>query len=196
MQAMFETADDETIAPCKGLKIDSERVLLELHDTRGAMGYSIEAFERRPLAWPGFATAGDVRGLPPVVISVNECDPLRDEGVNFYRLLIANGQPARCRHGPHRLPRRHVRPAHRASSLCWMHDRRDRVRRDLLERATPWTLCRGAFALTGRNSLLAASRQRVVAACDRVVPRESGAPEHERREPVGLPPLCAELSVA
>jgi acetyl esterase len=38
-----------------------------------------------------------VKGLPPVVISVNECDPLRDEGVNFYRLLIANGQPARCR---------------------------------------------------------------------------------------------------
>jgi acetyl esterase/lipase len=31
------------------------------------------------------------------VISVNECDPLRDEGIAFYRLLIANGQPARCR---------------------------------------------------------------------------------------------------
>ena len=62
------------------------------------MGYGIEAFNaRNPLAWPGFATADDVKGLPPVVISVNECDPLRDEGINFYRLLLQNGVPARCR---------------------------------------------------------------------------------------------------
>jgi acetyl esterase/lipase len=78
--------------------IENEGILLQLHNNRGAMGYGIEAFERGdPLAWPGFATAADVKGLPPVVISVNECDPLRDEGVNFYRLLIASGQPARCR---------------------------------------------------------------------------------------------------
>jgi len=31
------------------------------------------------------------------VISVNECDPLRDEGVNFYRLLLRAGVPARGR---------------------------------------------------------------------------------------------------
>ena len=37
------------------------------------------------------------RGFPPTVISVNECDPLRDEGINFYRLLLAAGVPARCR---------------------------------------------------------------------------------------------------
>jgi acetyl esterase/lipase len=77
---------------------ENEGILLHLHNNRGALGYGIEAFEKRdPLAWPGFATAKDVKGLPPVVISVNECDPLRDEGVGFYRLLIANGQPARCR---------------------------------------------------------------------------------------------------
>ena len=50
-----------------------------------------------PLAWPGFATEDDVRGLPPTVISVNECDPLRDEGIEFYRLLLRAGVPARCR---------------------------------------------------------------------------------------------------
>ena len=62
------------------------------------MAYGIEAFEARdPLAWPAFATAEDVKGLPPVVISVNECDPLRDEGIDFYRLLLASGVPARCR---------------------------------------------------------------------------------------------------
>jgi len=77
---------------------ENNGILLELHNNRGAMGYGIEAFEKgNPLAWPGFAGAADVKGLPPVVISVNECDPLRDEGVGFYRLLLANGQPARCR---------------------------------------------------------------------------------------------------
>jgi acetyl esterase len=32
-----------------------------------------------------------------MMISVNECDPLRDEGINFYRLLLRAGVDARCR---------------------------------------------------------------------------------------------------
>ena len=31
------------------------------------------------------------------MISVNECDPLRDEGINFYRFLMQNSVHARCR---------------------------------------------------------------------------------------------------
>ena len=78
--------------------IENNGILLELHNNNGAMGYGIEAFnQRNPLAWPGFATGDDVKGFPPTMISVNECDPLRDEGINFYRLLIANGVPAMCR---------------------------------------------------------------------------------------------------
>jgi acetyl esterase/lipase len=78
--------------------VENNGILLELHNNRGAVAYGREAFERKdPLAWPGFATEADVKGLPPVVISVNECDPLRDEGVGFYRLLLRAGQPARCR---------------------------------------------------------------------------------------------------
>ena len=62
------------------------------------MSYGIEAFDSgNPLAWPAFATEDDVSGLPPVVISVNECDPLRDEGIEFYHLLIRAGVAARCR---------------------------------------------------------------------------------------------------
>jgi acetyl esterase len=78
--------------------IDNDGIFLGLHHNRFAMGYGIEAYEsRNPLAWPVFATADDIRGLPPVIISVSECDPARDEGINFYRLLLHNGVSARCR---------------------------------------------------------------------------------------------------
>src|SRR5262249_57420081 len=34
-----------------------------------------------PLAWPLHASPDDLAGLPPHVISVNQLDPLRDEGL-------------------------------------------------------------------------------------------------------------------
>jgi acetyl esterase/lipase len=78
--------------------IENNGILLDLHNNYGAMAYGIAELEKRnPLAWPGFAKGEDVRGLPPTVVSVNECDPLRDEGVNFYRLLLREGVEARCR---------------------------------------------------------------------------------------------------
>jgi len=77
---------------------ENNGILLDLHNNYGAMAYGIEELEKRnPLAWPGFATGEDVRGFPPTMISVNECDPLRDEGINFYRLLLREGVEARCR---------------------------------------------------------------------------------------------------
>ena len=78
--------------------VENDGIFLHLHNNRGAVGYGIEAFEAQdPLAWPAFATEDDVAGLVPTVISVNECDPLRDEGIEFYRLLIRAGVAARCR---------------------------------------------------------------------------------------------------
>lgn len=41
--------------------------------------------------WAGVATDADLAGLPPHVISVNELDPLRDEGLVYYRRLAAAG---------------------------------------------------------------------------------------------------------
>ncbi len=77
---------------------ENNGILLELHNNRGAMAYGIEELEAgNPLAWPGFATEADVKGFAPTIISVNECDPLRDEGVNFYRLLLRAGVKTRCR---------------------------------------------------------------------------------------------------
>jgi acetyl esterase/lipase len=77
---------------------ENNGIFLDLHNNRGAMAYGIEEFEAgNPLAWPSFASEDDVRGLVPTVISVNECDPLRDEGIAFYRLLQRADVPARCR---------------------------------------------------------------------------------------------------
>lgn len=77
---------------------ENEGIFISVQNNRATMAYGIEAFKaRNPLAWPAFATSADVEGLPPVVISVNECDPLRDEGIAFYRLLLQSGVPARCR---------------------------------------------------------------------------------------------------
>ena len=44
-----------------------------------------------PLAWPLFASPTDLEGLPPHVISVNELDPLRDEGLAYFRKLLHAG---------------------------------------------------------------------------------------------------------
>ena len=46
-----------------------------------------------PLCWPYFAGADDVAGLPPHVIAVNELDPLRDEGISYFRTLLQAGVP-------------------------------------------------------------------------------------------------------
>ncbi len=46
-----------------------------------------------PLAWPYHASRSDLEGLPPHVISVNELDPLRDEGLIYYQQLLAAGVP-------------------------------------------------------------------------------------------------------
>jgi acetyl esterase/lipase len=78
--------------------VENNGIFINVNSNRGTMGYGIEAFKNSdPLAWPGFATKDDVTGFPPTVISVNECDPLRDEGIAFYRLLLSAGVAARGR---------------------------------------------------------------------------------------------------
>jgi acetyl esterase len=46
---------------------------------------------KNPLAWPYHATNSHLEGLPPHTVSVNELDPLRDEGLAYARKLARAG---------------------------------------------------------------------------------------------------------
>ena len=104
--------------------VENEGILLNLHHNRGAVAYGVEHFEaENPLAWPSFATVDDVAGLPRTFISVNEADPLRDEGVDFYRLLLDAGVAGTVPHGDGHEPR-HGR-VHRRAARHQPRDRRE-----------------------------------------------------------------------
>ena len=64
-------------------------------DDRPLIAYGIDE-AKNPLAWPINATEEDFAGFPSTTIIVNECDPLRDEGIAVYRTLLKAGVHARC----------------------------------------------------------------------------------------------------
>lgn len=62
-------------------------MLVEIYDPGGKNA-------ENPLCWPYHATDADLAGLPPHVITVDELDPLRDEGVGYFLKLMHAGVPA------------------------------------------------------------------------------------------------------
>ncbi len=48
-----------------------------------------------PLAWPYHATLDDMKGLPPHNLIMDELDPLRDEGISYFRRLVKAGVDAK-----------------------------------------------------------------------------------------------------
>ena len=71
--------NDEYLVSCRLFS-----VLASVYDLTGD-------HEQDPLCWPYYARPGAVEGLPPHVISVNELDPLRDEGLAYFRTLLKAG---------------------------------------------------------------------------------------------------------
>jgi acetyl esterase/lipase len=73
-------------------------VFLPLDGSGPEMYGSRKAYDARdPCAWPAFAQPSDLEGLPPVFLSLNEMDPLVDEGRHLYRKLLGAGVPAQGR---------------------------------------------------------------------------------------------------
>ena len=59
---------------------------VEMMDVMASMYDGAES--KNPYAWPLYADQTLLTGLPPHVITVNELDPLRDEGIEYYRMLL------------------------------------------------------------------------------------------------------------
>jgi acetyl esterase/lipase len=65
-------------------------VLAKVYDPEG--GHASDS-----TCWPLQASVAELAGMPPHVISVNELDPLRDEGLAYYRKLVAAAVPTYSR---------------------------------------------------------------------------------------------------
>ena len=67
-----------------------------LDDGRGRRRCTTRPAITPPIRWRGryHAGADDLAGLPPHVISVNQLDPLRDEGLAYFRKLLDAGVSA------------------------------------------------------------------------------------------------------
>ncbi len=83
------------------LDVSSMGALARVYDPTGAHATD-------PLAWPYHASDDELAGLPPHVISVNQLDPLRDEGLAYYHSLARRRGLRRQPHRERHLPRRRL----------------------------------------------------------------------------------------
>jgi acetyl esterase len=75
------------------MSCEAMHVFASVYDPEGEHGTD-------PLCWPYHATVDELAGLPPHLISVNELDVLRDEGLAYYQKLRRAGVQAELRTVP------------------------------------------------------------------------------------------------
>jgi len=77
--------------------VENDGYLLSMKHTAGSAWFygpgeiDNEGGGTNPHAWPYHSSIEDLKGLPPFVVEMNELDPLRDEGMAFYRKLARAG---------------------------------------------------------------------------------------------------------
>lgn len=52
--------------------------------------------KKNPLAWPYWVEIDELRGFPSIAFSLNELDPLHDEGLEMYRKFLKAGVTTKC----------------------------------------------------------------------------------------------------
>lgn len=77
-----------SLRECDGYFIGSDDLAL-----MGSIYDPTQEYANDATAFAGMASDRELTGLPPHVISVNELDPLRDEGLAYYRRLVRAGVP-------------------------------------------------------------------------------------------------------
>lgn len=82
-------ADLPSLRECDGYFINQQQaeIMGSVYDPDGTNAND-------PTCFAGVAADADLEGLPPHVISVNELDPMRDEGLEYFRRLVRAGVPA------------------------------------------------------------------------------------------------------
>src|SRR5262249_41755698 len=80
--------DLPSLQECDGYVIDLAGLA-----TMASLYDPTNSHSRDAARWAFVATDEELTGLPPHVISVNELDPLRDEGLVYYRRLVRAGVP-------------------------------------------------------------------------------------------------------
>lgn len=90
ISGLYSTTETEESKLLPSLRAFDHCGIIELHtcDVLARLYDPTGQHSRNPLAWPHWATVEDLRGFPPCVVSVNEADPLCDEGLAFYRKLM------------------------------------------------------------------------------------------------------------
>jgi acetyl esterase len=90
-QALLEPELDDRLQSGSMTGLGQESAIWNLSNAQHSWRYYLAGQEPTPYAAP--ARMADLSGLPPTYLTVNELDPLRDEGLDYALRLLAAGVP-------------------------------------------------------------------------------------------------------